>query len=423
MIQGRMAIVGSLVLLLLGAGAATWASDDKAGERTGVVLEASAIDSSTVEVGAWAVVVYGQGERHPVSGAWATLDTVRGYIQAVSRRSLILSLERDGEPESIAIERIQTLRLVDANRAVHPPTEPPSRRILSPLIMGGLPHSATPEVTELKEITIYVRGAHQAVVSALVAAAAAGTPVTGITEFDALSATYGLIGIYRRSRKASGFYGDRFRLTFPPAADVAAIAEAYWNLPYIKFVEPGPLPYARAWKASESLPTLGEFLRYVGNDRAVTRIPKKVGVGALTTASLGFVFLTMGETEGSDGFGVVAAASVALFFGYPVGVYLADMEESSFWMTCVGHGVGWWWAVLDAKKKRSGESEEWTSLVAIFGTPVIASELSRLVPKRFRNPNPLRWLFGIFRKPSAHVSFGLGPEPQRGLSAVVTLQF
>ena len=105
----KVAIVLSL------AGAAAWANDDGESRRTGVVLEAGRIDSSTVEVGALAVVVYGQGERHPTSGAWAKLDTVRGYIKAVRRRSLTLSLERYGWPESIALERIQSLVLVGSS--------------------------------------------------------------------------------------------------------------------------------------------------------------------------------------------------------------------------------------------------------------------------------------------------------------------
>ena len=76
----------------------------------------------------------------------------------------------------------------------------------------------------------------------------------GIADFDSLSATYGLIGIYRKSRRSSGFYGHRFRLTFPPGADVAAVAGAYWNVSYIQSVEPEPPgqgPDKRIFKAAE----------------------------------------------------------------------------------------------------------------------------------------------------------------------------
>ena len=42
------------------------ASADSGREDVEVVLEAGEIDSSTVEVGAFAVVVYGQGKPHPI---------------------------------------------------------------------------------------------------------------------------------------------------------------------------------------------------------------------------------------------------------------------------------------------------------------------------------------------------------------------
>ena len=86
--------------------------EDAEGLRAGVVLEVGEIDSSTVEVGALAMVVYGQGERHPTSEAWAKLDTARGYIKAVDQRRLIVGLEPDGWSKWIALERIQKLILV-----------------------------------------------------------------------------------------------------------------------------------------------------------------------------------------------------------------------------------------------------------------------------------------------------------------------
>ena len=106
--------------------------------RAEVVLEADGIDSSTVEVGALAVVVYGQGERHPTSGEWAKLDTVRGYIKAVSQRRLIIGLEPDEWSKWIALDRIQTLSLIGSashksadggtyGRAVRGLTEPSDR--------------------------------------------------------------------------------------------------------------------------------------------------------------------------------------------------------------------------------------------------------------------------------------------------------
>ena len=90
--------------------------------RDEVVLEADEIDSSTVEIGALAVVGYGQGERQPTSGEWAKLDTVRGYIKAVDQRRLIIGLEPDGWSKWITLERIQTLTLVG------PPAQRPADR-------------------------------------------------------------------------------------------------------------------------------------------------------------------------------------------------------------------------------------------------------------------------------------------------------
>ncbi len=78
----------------------------------GVILKGGQIDSSTVEVGAFAVVIHGQGERHPVSGEWERLETARGYIQAINAETLTLSRGRDGRQKPMALERILTLVLV-----------------------------------------------------------------------------------------------------------------------------------------------------------------------------------------------------------------------------------------------------------------------------------------------------------------------
>ena len=112
---------------------------------------------------------------------------------------------------------------------------------------------------------------------------------------------------------------------------------------------------------------------------------------------------------------------VGLVVGYPLGVYLADPVESSFWMTYVGgYGLALGSVILGVKM---GGTTAKASLVVAMGSPIMASELSRLLPKRYRNPNPFKWLFGKFRRPSPRVSFGLVPDLQRGLSARATLRF
>ena len=85
---------------------------DTAREDVEVVLEAGEIDSSTVEVGALAVVVYRQGRPHPILRGWEKLVTTRGYVQAVDAETLTLALERNGRSQRIALDRIQTLTLV-----------------------------------------------------------------------------------------------------------------------------------------------------------------------------------------------------------------------------------------------------------------------------------------------------------------------
>ena len=108
----RFLLTAIALLSMVNHASADSAREDVETIRAEVVLEAGEIDSSTVEVGAFAVVVYGQGERQPTSGEWAKLDTVRGYIKAVDRRRLIVGLEPDGWSKWIALERIQTLILV-----------------------------------------------------------------------------------------------------------------------------------------------------------------------------------------------------------------------------------------------------------------------------------------------------------------------
>ena len=80
----------------------------------GVVFEAGEIDSSTVKPGAYVEIIYGSGERDPVSGVWERLDTARGYIQAIDAETLTIG-ERFWKRE-IELERIQKLIISDSVR-------------------------------------------------------------------------------------------------------------------------------------------------------------------------------------------------------------------------------------------------------------------------------------------------------------------
>ena len=79
-----------------------------------VTFEAGEIDSSTVKPGAFVEIIYGRGEREPVSGEWERLDTAKGYIQAIDAERLIIG-ERFWK-KVIALDRIQKLIIETSDR-------------------------------------------------------------------------------------------------------------------------------------------------------------------------------------------------------------------------------------------------------------------------------------------------------------------
>ena len=99
------------------------------------------------------------------------------------------------------------------------------------LATEGEAKAFTQEGTGFKEISIHLRG-NKAMTAALSDAVDNGATVTGIADFDSLSAMYGLLGIFRKG-VPSGFYGYRFRLIFSPDSNGADIVGAYRNLPYV----------------------------------------------------------------------------------------------------------------------------------------------------------------------------------------------
>ena len=190
--------------------------------------------------------------------------------------------------------------------------------------------------TEPKEITIYISGQHKAVVAALLEAVDQETTMTGVADFDALSATYGLMGIYRKGRRSSGFYGHRFRLTFPPVADVAAVAGAYWKLSYVQSVEPEPPrqgPEKRIVKAAK-----------VDSFRIGNKLMAGLG-GGIAGAFLGaFIMADLYQAkDGDDILGGLAATVKGLEGGYIVGtatgVSWVDSQDH-FLITLAGSVLG-----------------------------------------------------------------------------------
>ena len=133
----------------------------------------------------------------------------------------------------------------------------------------------------------------------------------------------------------------------------------------------------------------------------------RVGMKVICGSAMAAVF---GSSIGSSGY------YVGFFLGYPLGVYLADMKESSFWLTFIGNCVGMWGANKLLERERSSERSKWPARITLLGTPVLASELSRMdavtgPPKRPKQSQDLRF------------SFGLVPDLKRGVSAIATLRF
>lgn len=269
--------------------------------------------------------------------------------------------------------------------------------------------------TEPREITIYISGYQKTVAKALLDAVDEGSPITGIADFDSLSATYGLMGIYRKGRRSSGFYGYRFRLTFPPVANVAAVARAYWNLSYIQSVDPEPPrqgPDKRIVKAAK-----------VDSFRIGNKLMAGLG-GGIAGAFLGAVIMAdlYQPRGGDDTFGGLGAAMNGLEAGYMVGTAIGvswvDVQDH-FLITLMGSvlGLGVPVGAIDFISAKTGWELDTLAGVSAFLGPIIgatiASERGRksLSAKRHLKPEARR------------VSVGLVPNPKRGLSAVATLRF
>ncbi len=155
-------------------------------------------------------------------------------------------------------------------------------------------------------------------------------------------------------------------------------------------------------------------------DSSFLRGSVRVGIKVVSGTIVGIVLSPFGSriagsrSIGDDsGIGTAAGGYAAFGLGYPIGVYLVDARENSFWLTLIGGGLGWWGA---ASMLDSPNPSEWGAWVTFLGAPVLASELSRMDavtggPKRPKQSQDL-WF-----------SFGLVPQLQRGLSARATLRF
>ena len=262
--------------------------------------------------------------------------------------------------------------------------------------------AVTQQKTEPKEITIYIREGHKAVAATLLDAVDEGTPITGIADFDSLSATYGLMGVYRKGSRSSGFYGHRFRLTFPLDADVAAIAGAYWNLPYVQSVEPKP----SGWGFDDFDDIENSGLRLLA------KVATGTASGVVFTAMSVFVVDVTEERKGDPdadayrpiGF-LLAGGAIGCSVGFPWGVSKVDPYDSLPKTLLAGVIPGLaGYRLLGVSQQHAG-----TAFLLMYVVPVvnslIASELWREPPQDRR------------------VSFGLAPTLNGGLSASAILHF
>ena len=265
--------------------------------------------------------------------------------------------------------------------------------------------AGTQQKTEPKEITIYIRGGHKTVVSALLKAVDEGVLITGIADFDSLSSIYGLMGVYRKGRSSAGFYGHRFRLTFPPGADVAIIAGAYENLSYIQSVEN---PVFLGPRMANGIRVLG------GGKRAAVRIPTKVVSGTLsgvafTVIGVGVV-ASMDDRSSENTHADIGHLLIGMFIGssvgFPLGVSAVDPYDSLPKTLLVGviPPVLAGYALAIASEEMEDIGVPVMYIGPIIGS-LYASEKWRKSPQARR------------------VSFGLAPTPNGGLSAAAILCF
>ena len=262
--------------------------------------------------------------------------------------------------------------------------------------------------TKPAEITIHIRHEHKEVVLALLEAVDGGTPMTGIAELDSLAATYGLIGIYRKGR-ISPVYGYRFRLTFPPGADVTAIAGDYGNVPYIQAVGSGDsLRVKGVHPPSEDIENAGL--------RLLAKVGAGTGSGIVVTA---IAFGGLGQLLVDDSYSDDGLEGVGLFFislyvgnliGFPLGVSTVDPHDSHG-KTLLGSGMaglgGLGLAVVGARMR-----SETLSLLGVMASFVAPPIVSIVVSEKSREPPQDR-----------RVSFALSSTPNGGLSAVAQLRF
>ena len=313
--------------------------------QAGVILKAGEIDSSTVGAGAFAVVIYGKGELHPVTGDWEQLVTVRGYVQGVDAEALRLAHKQEGWSEEIALERIQTLVLVGS----------PSQKVLDRNRMrpnGQITGQAEPSPLELA-----IRDSNQ------VKKKVAAQERVGNADTIDSSQEYYFKALADSGRVAGGFRERRLGLSGKTA------------------------------KGKE-----------VGRGR---RIVQKLAAGALggIIPSYGLGVILAG-TGAAEGVGAVLFLDGIVFFGYPVGAAIGvslvdpfDRVIFSLAGSLVGCVVN---VYIPRTKTYQFRAYEWDAVWNWFVGPLVGATIAS---ELMRKPPESRGLsVGLVPSPRGHLS-------------------
>ena len=337
----------------------------------GVILEAGEIDSNRVEVGAFAVVIHGQGERHPVSREWEQLVTTRGYVQAVDAENLTLARARDPGQDRIALKRIQTLVLV-----------------------GALPPTSADQESRLADIVVD------------------GDSRDGDTGFS----SSGRRNTIQAQTEPADSLGLRL-LTKPmdgdsTAADAAAVA--------------GPTPSRAAEDSVQATASRRLITNY--SQRPSWREERdigfafKCGIGAyvgILSAVAGFlIFLPFAECVESDGDSIFCdiegppfqAAKIGFLAGTASGVTLVDpYRKFTYLYALAGTWVGEQVARELADRMGYPPRESYVAMAFYIGVPAVMAALASEVMR------------GFHKEP--RFSVGLAPDRGGSMSVVATLRF
>ena len=344
-----------------------------------VVLEAGEINSSTVEVDDFVIVVYGQGKQQPTSGEWAKLDTMQGYVKAVKRRVLVLSLERYGWPESIALERIQTLTLVDPPASVRTDDMGVGKRIANKLAAGALLGSGGAFLLGSLGATGCSSGDTFCGVGVLLGMVV-GYPVATVVGVS-------MIDPHDRFLLSLGESVGGLVMGSIIVPNNLALIDSLWELWPLFVGSTVGATWASEWFRNP--PNARSFSERM-NDKAGWRIANKMGAGILS----GFAFGFLGSFSESEN-----GASMSYVIGVPIGMSMVDSRDR-FAYSLAGSLLGTGAAVA----MKSGI----LLLVLPPVTATLGSELFRSPPKTSQ---------------TRRFSVGLVPNPKKGLSAIATLRF